>query len=206
MDEEKIGKLSGVVPEMWHDLIARITPGLIVLYTIYGNAPESLKGISIGGFAGAIIIAYLLGLVTDLLSAVVTDCFASVPLLKRWFLPLSFKNYHEVDELKSPARELVLKMLAEVVLCRSLFYCACAQLIAAAWKALGFATPKILLIAFGSLRGFPWEVSLIATVAAGVCWCRINSEARRRLDSLLKLKEKGRGTTLDRFGFIDSGS
>jgi hypothetical protein len=190
MDEEKIGKLSGVVPEMWHDLIARITPGLVIAYTVYGNAPQSFKEITIGGFAGAIIVAYVVGLMMDLLAGVVTDCLAVVPLLKYVFEPLSLRNYNTVDELKSPARELVVKMFAEVVLCRSLFYYSLAQLFAAGWLASGFATHKFFQKAFGFFQGVPWQVSLITTVAAAVCWYRMNCEAQRRFNSLKSLGEK----------------
>lgn len=54
-DGEKIGKLSGIVPEVWHDLIARIIPGLLVTYMLYEPTHDSMKSLTIAGFAGFLL-------------------------------------------------------------------------------------------------------------------------------------------------------
>jgi hypothetical protein len=47
-DIDEINKLSGIIPELWHDIIARIVPGLLILFLTYPDTDIFLKDISFG--------------------------------------------------------------------------------------------------------------------------------------------------------------
>jgi hypothetical protein len=204
MNEDNVGKLTGIVPEMWHDLIARIVPGAIIAYFALGSDPKLLTDISFSNFAGALILAYLIGLFADILSGTATNGIAFIGKYipngpKTWLasrLPtiftqsLTISNYNLIDTLKSPARDLMVKFFAEVVLCRSLFYFAAIHWIAALWVASPFTTPKVLAAVFGMIPGWPPITAVFASLAMLVSWCHLNAAAQSRITNLLKLTEK----------------
>lgn len=186
-DEKVVSKMSGIVPEMWHDLIARITPGMVIVYASIASVPGALGEITGGGFAALLVLAYLVGLVVDLVSGwseIILKPLAELPKLG-WLESFSLANYTDVDQLRSPARELMVKMFAEVVLCRSLFFYACAHLIASVARKGGF-TVEILETAFAWVPACPsWEVALLATIVMGLCWWRIGRGSQGRFKELL---------------------
>ncbi len=49
MDDEAVEKLTGLVPEAWFDLIARVIPGAIILVVTTQNT--TISNVTIGGFA-----------------------------------------------------------------------------------------------------------------------------------------------------------
>jgi len=192
-DGEKIGKLSGIVPEVWHDLIARIIPGLLVTYMLYEPTHDSMKSHTIAGFAWFLVAAYLIGLVIDLSSGGFVALIA-------WFIAkynkgidpcFSMSNYNLIDQLRSPRRELMVKMFAEVVLCRSLFFFSICQLIAGVW---GSQSKPIKLVSKAGVDLHPNYIWSIVTLVAFLCWYRIGSATQIRFKIYLKDEDRKSGS------------
>lgn len=185
MDEEKIGKVSGLVPEIWHDLIARIIPGLVIIYTTYRPDHESVITLTISGFVFSIIAAYLVGLTMDLMTGGVTERFVAKSK-NQVISSLSVKDYNEVDKLPSPSREIIVKMFAEVVLCRSLFFFSFFQFVYYA----GFLIFEMVFVANCRDVRFEAAFCFLGTIIAAHCWFWMNEAANKRRADLLARSKK----------------
>lgn len=108
-DEEEIaGKTSGLMPELFYDVIGRVIPGAIII-GLYGSSyiSESPSNIALLGY---IVVAYVLGLAMDVCIGILFDR-----------LPY-FNNQKLMNNIRKQSlynRSVAVKMLGELLLFRS---------------------------------------------------------------------------------------
>jgi hypothetical protein len=168
-EDEDFTKLSNVVPEFWHDLIARIIPGLLIIITTSTDPIQYSKDISAGGFIGVILCAYAIGISADLLFG----CICS------FIPPISNMSEHLYKQLKHPSgeRSLLVKMLAEIVLLRTLFFWSLTNAILYFlndWK------PDLINNYLSFLNIHPIMISGSTATITLVGWIRIMLETNKR--------------------------
>jgi hypothetical protein len=122
MDDEVVEKLTGLVPEAWFDLIARVIPGAIILVVTTQNT--TISNVTIGGFAIGVLLAYVIGMVFDLCSSVFFEwVFAACAKVAPNSFTSSVRIWEAIDTLPMNSRGLLVKMMAEGIMFRSLFSC-----------------------------------------------------------------------------------
>ena len=169
MAGEDANKLSKIVPEFWHDIIARIVPGFLILIATYPAAIGESE-ISFGELGLGLLSAYVIGFTFDILSQIV---FRLVPRYDR----ARTKIYDTIDAL--PAyRDLLIKMFAEAVLFRSLCFYWLLQLIAAGAK---LVWPSQLP---SEITIYPWWLAVLSTALFSACWWRMETDTFYRMEVL----------------------
>ena len=181
MDDESVYKLTGLVPEAWFDLIARVVPGAIILVASTQNT--AVSNVTIGGFAIGVLIAYAIGMVFDLCSSV---CFEWVFGACAKCCPNSFtdgaKMWQAIDTHSGNSHGLLVKIMAEGIMFRSLFAFAVLHL------SLAIATMKIPALA-AVVQQIPIQVlspsvSVVLAVVSLCCWLKMGAIASSRLRNL----------------------
>jgi hypothetical protein len=66
MTEEALDKASGILPEAWYDLIARIVPGALVTFLALERIPSGSN--QLGGLILALAVFYIAGIFLDVFS------------------------------------------------------------------------------------------------------------------------------------------
>ncbi|CAK0775641.1 membrane hypothetical protein [Gammaproteobacteria bacterium] len=168
MNENIISKLSAIVPEFWHDLIARIVPGFLILYSVKGNFIGILKGVSFIDLLGELLLSYSIGITVDILS---DAAFCIMP----WYQNKREEFYKKLDKHESQYRKLLVKMFAEVVFFRSLSF----YLFVQSFFSICVCNKLPLNIENMIL---PWYLSLVLFVVFTICFVRMMDNAHQRLD------------------------
>jgi len=190
MSSDNVEKLSAIIPEAWFDLIDRVVPGtVIVLASFPTDLDSKLSGLSLGGFAAGLVVAYVVGFVFE----VVSD------LLVGWWVPtivgailaaLGFmgcysnrKLWEKIDKQPSPRREIAGKMLAEGAMFKSLGFYELLQIFLAIPTPTCWYSGLIPRAALSKIWVHPWQLSLGFAVVAFVGWVRMQCIVTGRLKS-----------------------
>ena len=179
MNKDDVSKLSSIVPELWHDLIARIIPGFLILCSVNGRGLDAFKEVTFVQFTGAFLFAYLIGLTADLLSDIL---FRVIP----WYKNQRIDFYKKIDQHQPPYRDLMVKMFAEAVFFRSLSFYSLLQFIYEIYATFSSPMSKILspiLDMPPPIKFCPLIASLLLLIIFIACWIRIMRNAIERLNS-----------------------
>ena len=91
MSDVNVEKLSGIIPEAWFDLISRVVPGTVIV--LASIRPDGVSGLTVGGFAAGLVLAYAIGSVFDVVSDILFGLvFKILEILGRFF-GLVFKKH-----------------------------------------------------------------------------------------------------------------
>ena len=181
MEQESVEKLSGLVPEVWFDLIARVIPGAIILFV--STQSTAISNVTIGGLAIGIVVVYLIGMVFDLCSSI---CFewvfaACAKLAPGLFVP-GAKIWKAIDTLPRAAHGLLVKMMAEGIMFRSLFTFGLIQMSQYEF-AINITTFEQYMQPL-QIRVLPLQCSATLTVLSLCCWLKMGETASSRLRNL----------------------
>jgi len=188
MAEETIEKASGILPEAWYDLIARIVPGALVTLLSLEKLPSSSN--QLGGLVLALVIFYIVGIFLDVFS----ECILG------WSRPyLGLKNTSGLDtkiwrdraKLRPHQWQVISKMFAEAdmfkeIAAYSLFQFVCV-LLKVLFKAFcspvdkcSFLFPVIQGINLSNFQILPWQLSTVLFVFCLCSWVRFAKTAEKR--------------------------
>ena len=181
-NDEDFTKLSNVVPEFWHDLIARIIPGFVILATSFPSLLQAASA-TIGGFVGIVLLAYVLGIIADILF----DGFL------RLAPPYDRHRNRIYSQLNGATNErpLIVKMLAEIVLFRTMFLL---SLVHSVISAIICYDPNLATTFFQGMKTYPWWLAIPASAAMLLSWIRMNK------NTSLRFPDNGNNNPMDRSG------
>lgn len=168
--EEDIVKISGLVPEFWNDLIARIIPGFAIIATTVPSALADPTW-SIGKVFGILIFSYVVGIISDVFGE-----FAHYSLWRLHKPELARnrqENTRKAIERGAIDKAVFLKMRAETVLFRTLFFLSLFHTILAVTRQ---SDPKFIEY----IESYPLGVCVLMNIVLPFCWYRLDDYTNRR--------------------------
>jgi preprotein translocase subunit Sss1 len=186
MNDDSVEKVSGFIPEVWFDLSARVVPGAVIV--LASSPTDFVWGKSFCRVALGLVIVYVVGFAVDVASEGIFG-WVFWPLNKWW--PNCFLRYRQlwddIERLAADQRNVIVKMAAEAVLLRSLFFYCVVQLclqMTACW-----CGGTITWTPLSQLKLYPWELSLALAVVAFACWIKMHKAATLRLKAMPQKKK-----------------
>ena len=187
MSNSAIEKVSALVPEVWFDLIARVVPGAVIV--LAASSTGSGLELPFGGLAVGLVGVYVVGYTFDVVSE---GSFSWIFYLLSKHEPKCFYTYRQlwdkVELLKANQRTVIVKMSAEAVLARSLFFYFFLQLCL-----LGLSRicddGKIPWQPLSKITVHSWSVSLFFGLVAIVCWISMHKAMTQRINAMLKYRD-----------------
>ena len=180
MSDKALKDLSSIVPELYFDVIARLVPGLLILFTtVAGNRLSS----SIGGIAIALILAYVVGFFCDVFSdAVMGLCeYLFFKLFKKDKAISCQSISDQISRLENQKRNVMLKLFAEFVMLRTFLLFLLVQLFL-------IAIDKTSIFYFTSFDfykrvKYPGGITAILFAFVLLCFLRMRYTIIRRLNN-----------------------
>ncbi len=182
MSNGAIEKVSGFVPEVWFDLIARVVPGTVIVLAT--SSTDISLDLSFGNFAGGLVGVYVVGFAFDVISEGLFGCIFRI--FSRW--TKCFYTYRQLSDkvelLAANQRNVIVKMEAEAVLARSLFFYFLIHLFLTGLSCF-WADGKIPWEPLSIIKFHPWSVSALLGFIAIVCWIRMHKSTTQRIKAML---------------------
>jgi hypothetical protein len=189
MAEETIEKASGILPEAWYDLIARIVPGALVTLLSLKNLPSGSS--QLGGLVVALVIFYIVGIFLDVFS----EC--TIGRLRRVFnlkdtSGLDKDIWRKRDKLRPSQWQVVSKLFAEADMFKAVAAYSLIQFLCVLIKQLCSPLGKCPLLSlgiqgleFGNLQIIPWQLSLSLFIFCLFSWVRFSRTAEAREEAYM---------------------
>ena len=189
MAEETIEKASGILPEGWYDLIARIVPGALVTLLSLKNLPSGSS--QLGGLIVALVIFYVVGIFLDVFS----EC--TIGRLRHFFdlkntSGLDIDIWRKRNKLRPSQWQVVSKLFAEADMFKAVAGYSLIQVLCVLIKQLcsplgkcPLMSPAIQGLDFGNLQIMPWQLSLSLFIFCLFSWVRFSCAAEARQEAYM---------------------
>lgn len=184
MTEESVEKASGILPEAWYDLIARIVPGALVALLSLKHLPGGSS--QLGGLIIALVLFYIVGIFLDVFSECTIGRLRRVFKLKNTS-GLDEEIWRDRDKLRPSQWQVVSKMFAEADMFKAVAAYSLIQVLCYLIKQLCSPIgkcPRLTLaiqgLDLGNLRIMPWQLSLSLLIFCLISWVRFSRAAEVR--------------------------
>jgi hypothetical protein len=184
MAEETIEKASGILPEAWYDLIARIVPGALVTLLSLEKLPSSSN--QLGGLVLALVIFYIVGIFLDVFSECIFGWSRPFFRLKNTS-GLDPKIWRRRAKLRPHQWQVISKMFAEADMFKAIAAYSLFQFVCVLLKAFcspvdkySFLFPVIQGIDLTNFQILPWQFSSFLFVFCLCSWVRFSKTAEKR--------------------------
>jgi hypothetical protein len=193
MAEEVLEKASGILPEAWYDLIARIVPGALVTFLTLEKLPSSSN--QLGGLIMAIVVFYIIGMFLDVISEYTIGLLRRFEFLRVRVLRLKYisgldeKTWRQRGMLRPSQWQVVSKLFAEADMFKAIAaYCLIQFLCIVSKQACYYITKCpdwyrcMQGIDLRNLRILPWQLSIPLFLFSIFAWRHflVAAETRQR--------------------------
>lgn len=189
MEEKAVEKASGILPEAWYDLIARVVPGAFVTLLSLEKLPGGSN--HLGGLVLGIVVFYIVGIFLDVFSECTIGRLRGVCRLNDTS-GLDIGIWRERDKLKPSQWQVISKMFAEADMFKAISAYSLIQIFCWIIKSpssfLGRCTllqPAIQGIDLGNLRILPLQLSVSLFGFCLYSWVRFSKAAEARQEAYM---------------------
>ena len=193
MAEEALEKASGILPEAWYDLIARIVPGALVTFLTLEKLPSSSN--QLGGLIMAIVVFYIIGMFLDVISEYTIGLLRRFEFLRVQVLRLKYisgldeKTWRQRGMLRPSQWQVVSKLFAEADMFKAIAAYCLIQFLCIVSKRACYYINKcpdwyqcMQGIDLRNLRILPWQLSIPLFLFSIFAWRHflVAAETRQR--------------------------